>query len=455
MSQVTAGRTLQPARTPSIRDRLARSLLGWSVLWALAVGMAAWLAATHELDELLDETLQSSSALLVTLQGHLISDEPSLTPADLPSQVASGWRGDPSLPDVAAPDEDRHYAWQVVGADGRLLARSPAAPQQAWRVTPTAGFSDAAHWRLHGRALGESGRMLYVGQSLEERGEARLEVTLSAGLAALAVGLLGHLWLRQQVRRELQPLQSFSARLSAWDGRPDSLRTDLGPVERSELEPMFAAIEDLTLRLSDRLNAEQAFASHAAHALRTPLAGIDAQLAVALKECPPPLRERLLRVRGGAVRLQAVVAALIGLFRAGTELQRQRVDVAALLARLPPAPGLQLHVAEGAALEADADLLAAALLNLIDNASRHGAGQVWIRSPDDRTVELVDDGPGVDAERRQSLQRALIQPVAEGPVGLGLRLADRVARAHGGRLLLPEVPQGFCVRLEFGPGSTA
>jgi len=40
-------------------------------------------------------------------------------------------------------------------------------------------------------------------------------------------------------------------------------------------------------------------------------------------------------------------------------------------------------------------------------------------------------------------------------MGLGLMLADLVARAHGGRLHLPAVAQGFAVELELGlPNST-
>jgi len=46
--------------------------------------------------------------------------------------------------------------------------------------------------------------------------------------------------------------------------------------------------------------AERAFNAHAAHALRTPLAGLDAQIAVALREAPEPLQGRLERIRAGA-----------------------------------------------------------------------------------------------------------------------------------------------------------
>ena len=51
--------------TPSIRGRLANALLFWSLMWSVGVTLAVGLAAQHEVDELLDETLQSTSAVLL------------------------------------------------------------------------------------------------------------------------------------------------------------------------------------------------------------------------------------------------------------------------------------------------------------------------------------------------------------------------------------------------------
>src|SRR6185295_5326482 len=112
----------------------------------------------------------------------------------------------------------------------------------------------------------------------------------------------GHWWLRRRVARELEPLQRLSQRLEGHEPL-DGLAT-LGPAERRELAPVHAAIDALGARLARRVAHERAFTAHAAHALRTPLAGIDAQLAVALREAPPALAPRLQRVRAAAGRLQ-------------------------------------------------------------------------------------------------------------------------------------------------------
>ncbi len=218
---------------------------------------------------------------------------------------------------------------------------------------------------------------------------------------------------------------------------------------------MHEAIDALGQRLARRLGSERAFSAHAAHALRTPLAGIDVQLAVALREAPESLQPRLQRVREAAHRLQRVVSALLSLFRSSDEPKPQTLDLAALCSRLH-VEGLQVQVEAGALLRADPDLLAAALLNLLDNALRHGARQVHISLPAPQTLRLLDDGRGCTPEQREALRQGLqaqrqggsepVDPV-HGLSGLGLLLADLVARAHGGALELPEVEQGFAVEL--------
>jgi signal transduction histidine kinase len=245
------------------------------------------------------------------------------------------------------------------------------------------------------------------------------------------------------VRRELEPLEGLSERLGRHD--PLARNASLGPAERAELAPVHRAIDDLGQRLARRVAHERAFASHAAHALRTPLAGMEAQLAVAQREAPPQVQPRLQRVRDASGRLQRVVRSLLDLFRVGAEVRRSAVDLKALIAHLP-VEGLEVH-ADPATLHADPDLLAAALANLLDNAQRYGARRVEVRVTTPNTLQLHDDGRGATPEKRRELQAALAAQDYEEHTGLGLMLADLVARAHGGALVLPEVAQGFAVEM--------
>jgi signal transduction histidine kinase len=177
---------------------------------------------------------------------------------------------------------------------------------------------------------------------------------------------------------------------------------------------------------------------------------MDAQLAVALRESAPEAQPRLQRVRDAAVRLQRVVRSLLDLFRIGADVRRTPVDVKALVAHLPVA-GLEVTVHEPSLIDADADLLAAALANLLDNAQRHGARRVRVTQPERGRLRVADDGSGVEPARLSALRAALAGQAYEGQTGLGLMLADLVARAHGGALALPDSAGGFVVELGLAP----
>ena len=417
-----------PARPPSIRRRLARAMLvGW-LLCGLAVAVSVWLATEEEVDELLDDALRASAEVMAAL----------LPPGALP-------------PGVTATNGDTRFAWQVVDATQHVVMRSSRAPSEPFARAPLAGYIDNARWRVFGMALGSEGRMLYVAQTSAERAEAQFEVAINSVLAALAVGILGYFWLGALLRREWAPVQRLSERLAMHDALAPG--ATLGTPERDELQIVHRSIDRLGLRLAQRLSHERAFTAQAAHALRTPLAGIDAQLAMCLRESPPALQPRLQRAREAAGRLQRVVAALLTLFRSDAEPVREAVDLGALLHQFPlERLRVELHATQP--VQADPDLLGAALANLLDNAQRYGASRVEVSTPSANMVRLDDDGPGVPPERRQALCAALDAQAYDGVPGLGLSLADLVARAHGGRLRLP-LPaggHGFAVELSFDAG---
>jgi signal transduction histidine kinase len=413
------------ARVASIRSRLAQALLWWTLAWGLGVALAVGYASRYEVQELLDESLHATALVLARAIALAGNDALDVTPQPVINEA--------------------DFAWQLVSPDGAVLRRSSNAPERALQPAPTAGFSDAPGWRVFGVATGRDGRLLYAAHTQRERDEAQAEVALSAVLAALSIGLIGHVWLRLRVRRELQPLEALSARLATHDPLAGSLAT----ADRAELVPVQQAIDELGRRLARRLAHERAFAAHAAHALRTPLAGMEAQLAVALRESPPGVQQRLQQVREASGRLQRVVRSLLDLFRVGAEARPIEVDLEALLAHLP-VEGLEVRAPGHTSLRADPDLLAAALSNLLDNARRHGARQVVVSEPSPGTLRLQDDGSGASPERRRQIQAALAAQDYEQHTGLGLMLADLVARAHGGALTLPEVTQGFAAELRLG-----
>lgn len=410
--------------TPRLRRSIALRLV-WvtglgSLLIAMLVALATSMAVNEEVDELLDDALQASAQQLA----------PLLT----------------ALPEAAvdvAPQGER-FAWLWLDSADRPVRRSAAA-QAAWaQQTPASGFATLPAWRVYVHPLGAQGRLL-VAQTRAERIEARDEVRGFGLMTGLGTALLGLPLLAWRAARELQPLHTLAAKLQSFDPKhlePRSLAQVLGEPEREELREVHRALEALSQRLHERLQFERGFAVQAAHLLRTPLAGMDAQLAVAQREQPD--LPRLVRVREALQRLQQVVLALLRLFRSEPEVQRQPLEARALLADLPLG-SLKLAAGAPCPVLADAELLRAALLNLIDNAQRHGARTLHLSLSAPQTLLLQDDGSGLPGG--EAALADLRTQLADGTGGLGLRLAQLVAQAHGGDLFLLPVPQGFAVQL--------
>ncbi len=432
---------------PSIRARLSWALIGVSLAWGLAVSAVVWFTVQHEVDELLDNTLQEAAEILYGQLG--------LHAAQLPLHGGA----------MPAPPHEEHLVWQLVDRSHRVVLRSHRAPPEPLLPLGQSGFADAgSQWRVYGMAFDAEGRTLYVAQRGEERREARLEVAGWTAGGALLVGALCAAWLRSRVRHELHPLLRLSREVAQFD--PLQPLAPLPAASRDELVPIRDAIAELGARLAQHLANERAFAAHAAHALRTPLAGMVAQLAVAQQRSNAEALPYLVKTRAAADRLRRVVAALLTLFRGGARARRQSVDLAALAGQLSFAE-LAVEFAERpgcvSVTHTDPDLLAGALMNLFDNAVRHGARRVVLcarRDAEGDHLRVSDDGSGLAEADRLRLQDALDAQHYEGQTGLGLMLADIVCRAHGGRLRLPQhdsEPGGAVFELWLGaaPGAEA
>ncbi|MCU0870154.1 MAG: ATP-binding protein, partial [Burkholderiales bacterium] len=113
--------------------------------------------------------------------------------------------------------------------------------------------------------------------------------------------------------------------------------------------------------------------------------------------------------------------------------------------------------ARGVDIDADPDALQSMVDNVIDNAIRYtpAGGHVTVAvtrpAPDRLGVDVVDDGPGLDAEgRARAFDRFWRGDAHEQPgSGLGLAIVDQVVRRHGGDVRLDPAPigTGLAVRI--------
>ena len=106
------------------------------------------------------------------------------------------------------------------------------------------------------------------------------------------------------------------------------------------------------------------------------------------------------------------------------------------------APSLPIAVAvdtvpEDLVLDADADLLAQALLNLLKNAGEAGAKGVRLSARglvEEVEIAVEDDGPGIPADLVADVFLPFFTSKATG-TGIGLSLSRQVAVAHGGTIV--------------------
>ncbi len=130
-------------------------------------------------------------------------------------------------------------------------------------------------------------------------------------------------------------------------------------------------------------------------------------------------------------------------------LHREPTDLCALVRSLvsdrAPPTDVTLDLPAGLpVVGVDATRVRLAVRNLLENALRHGAGELPPRVTVQRTardmvVTVRDHGPGVDPAHLAQLGQAFYRTDAArqrvtGGVGLGLHLARLVAQAHGGNL---------------------
>jgi two-component system sensor histidine kinase TctE len=333
--------------------------------------------------------------------------------------------------------------------------RSHDAPGQAWAAPLVEGHQQDAALALF--TVAGQGLWLQVAQPLAHLRRAQFQAALQAGGAVILLGLIASAFAAWRIRAELRPLARLARDVESI--RPGPVAAGLPRSSRLELEPAYAALEHLLRRLAEKLRSEQAFAAQAAHSLRTPLAGLTAQIEVAKIGSPVDVQVRLDHALNAARRLNGVVGGLLALGRAASPLDWHPFD-ARELAKVVLGGRLQADVSgleQAPALQGHLDLISAAVANLVDNAARHGASQVVVTAAVQGTtqqVRVVDDGPGVPPERLQALRDALVRFDGHGEVvgalGLGLTLAAAVARAHGGRVEVncgqPGAP-GFCVQM--------
>ena len=282
----------------------------------------------------------------------------------------------------------------------------------------------------------------------------RAEVDEFRWLAGLSFALLaGGLMLAAaaQVSYGLRPLRGIADTL-AGVRRGDSQRLDRAGLP-IEVQPLAEHLNELLDHHERMVVRARTAAQDLAHALKTPLAVLDAESQSAGATLPGTVRDQVARMRGVVDRHLATGAPADT--RQSAELAPVLANLLALMASAHRGRALALDDASppGLRFRGAVDDLEEMLGNLLDNACKWAGGRVRVEAgtADGRLwIEVRDDGPGLPAAQREAVLGRGVRLDERMPgSGLGLAIAHDIAASYGGTLALAPAPEGgLAARLE-------
>ena len=273
--------------------------------------------------------------------------------------------------------------------------------------------------------------------------------------------------MRWAVERALKPLLDLREAVESRSPRDLSSIDERASPE--EVRPLVQSLNRLFELVNAQAESQRRFVADAAHQLRTPLAGLQAQVeawAQAVHSQPGAdgsLRlagDEVIKLRNAARRTSQLANQLLALSRADAAMHAQPMQQVDLKSLAEDILQLDLDAASAKHIDLGLDaaavhvsghewLLREALANLVDNAVKYtpARGTVTIRCGrrgSEAFLEVEDDGPGIPpAERSRVLERFYrVQGTQGEGNGLGLAIADEIAKLHHGRLQLASGSDG-------------
>lgn len=274
-------------------------------------------------------------------------------------------------------------------------------------------------------------------------------------VAAMVIALVTSQILAHGITRPLREMTAAAQRMAhgdyTWRVRATS---------RDEVGQLATAFNQMAADLAAADRQRRDLIANVSHELRTPITALNAVLENLVDGVSEPDPKTLRTALAQTERLSVLVSELLDLssIEAGAlPLDREKLAVAPLLAEVV-AEAEMLAAALGRGVRFRTDVLPATatvyadparlhqvLLNLLDNAARHGpaGGEVHInaRAGDGVTIiDVQDEGPGIPpAERARVFDRFTRGGRTDGGgTGLGLAISRWVVDLHGGTIAVAD-----------------
>ncbi len=337
---------------------------------------------------------------------------------------------------------------------------------------PEASFFRQREARREFVMAGPHGLKVLVGRSIQkELSELRSLAgsVLGMGLAVLLLGVAGGWFI---AKRAIRPIQSISSTAESISASDFSRRIDIESTE-TELGSLAMVLNTTFDRLQEAFEDQARFTADASHELRTPVAAILAQTAMARRKerSASEYREVIDACYVVAKRMKSLVVGLLTLARTDADdldlrheefdLRKTAEECSRMVEAIAVKRGLSFEIdLEPVKLRGDADRISQVVTNLLTNAVRYNrkGGRVAVALREegaDVVLSVSDTGVGISPEdqarifdRFYRVDKARSRRV--GGSGLGLAISKAIVEAHGGTITCesgPETGTTFAVRL--------
>ena len=439
-------------RSRSIRRRLFGLLLLPSVLVLAAGTLSDYFTAVTPFRQAYDQSLIDGALALAANVRMNANNKPMLT---LPPEAVAILRADSS-------DTVYYRVSDSTGAPVAGDANLPEAPRSS--VNPSradARYLDEPIRVVSYRTYTNAGMLtISVAETTHKRDGVRTAILSSSlvvdllelGIVLAVIGFGTRLALAP-----LREVQEQIAQRSARDLAP--LPLDRVPVE---IRSIVGTLNRLFNTVSASATAQRRFLESAAHQLRTPLTGIQAQLELMVEdEADAPKQQRLTLMLEAARRLAHTTQQLLTLARSDEAANlRWELEDVSLADIVENTVADRVAAADRAGIDLGAEispatvkgvgwLLNEAVGNLANNAIAHSpAGtQVTVRCGMENEVpfvEVTDAGIGIPPEERERVFDRFVRGSNARGVGsgLGLAIVREVAQLHGASIEVEAGPSG-------------
>lgn len=317
----------------------------------------------------------------------------------------------------------------------------------------------------------DDGARLLVGRDVQDNVQTLqlMRTAILLGLGVMVVlGLAGGLVLSRWMLSRLERVNRATARIMAGD-LSQRIATE---GDGNEFDELAQNLNLMLERIERLLIGLRQVTEDIAHDLRTPLTRMRSRIEVALMGAPSSAdtRELLEQTLQDADRLIDTFNALLAIARAEAgaqhgdweqlDLAEVAGDVAELYEPLAEERGitLRLEAQAGGLVQGHRQLVAQAIANLADNAVKYtppgGTVTITTVARPAPSVTITDTGPGIPVDDRERAKQRFVRLDAQRSTpgsGLGLSLAEAVAKLHDARLELTDHAPGLRVTLTFRP----